>query len=64
MTGRSVLSPRAQADLEDIWNHTESRRGIEQAETYTRQPWRDIETMAAHPASGRACPEVRPGYYK
>jgi plasmid stabilization system protein ParE len=33
MTGRCVLSPRAQADLEDIWNHTEGRWGSEQART-------------------------------
>jgi len=62
--GRYVLSPRAQSDLESIWNDTESRWGIEQAERYTRQLWKHIEILAEQPTLGRACPEIRAGYYK
>jgi len=64
MTGRYVLSPRAQLDLDDIWNYTESRWGIGQPEKYTRQLWQHIKAIAARPTSGRACPEVRAGYHK
>jgi toxin ParE1/3/4 len=62
--GHYVLSPRAQSDLNDIWNYTESHWGADQAETYPRQLWKHIEAIAARPTSGRACPEVRAGYHK
>jgi toxin ParE1/3/4 len=64
MTGRYVLSRRAQADLDHIWDYTESRWGIDQAEAYTRQLWQHIKAIATHPTIGRACPEVRAGYHK
>jgi toxin ParE1/3/4 len=64
MTGRYTLSPRAQGDLDEIWTYTVNRWGTEQAEFYIRQIGRNIETVAAQPVIGRACPEVRAGYYK
>lgn len=64
MTGRFVLSPLAQTDLDDIWERTVLRWGLDQAEEYTRQLWEHIREVAARPAIGRACPEVRPGYHK
>jgi len=64
MSGRYVLSPRAQGDIDDIWEYTLKRWGIGQAETYTRQIGRHIEAVAETPTIGRACPEVREGYYK
>lgn len=64
MTGRTVLSPRARRDLEEIWDYTERRWGIDQAEIYIRQLWQHIEAVAMRPALGRACPDVRAGYYK
>jgi toxin ParE1/3/4 len=62
--GRYVLSPRARIDLDKIWDHTAERWGIDQAEFYIRQLWQYIEAAAAEPTIGRACPEVRAGYYK
>jgi toxin ParE1/3/4 len=59
-----VLSPRAQADLEDIWAFTTNRWGLTQAEVYIRQIQSSIETVAAAPALGRACDEIRSGYRK
>jgi toxin ParE1/3/4 len=56
MTGRYVLSPRAQLDLDEIWSYTESRWGIDQAEIYTRQLWQHVKIIAAQPTRGRACP--------
>jgi toxin ParE1/3/4 len=64
MRGRYVLSPRAQVDLEKIWDHTAQRWDIGQAELYVRRLWQDIEAISAQPTIGRACPEVRAGYYK
>jgi len=64
MTGRCTLSPRAQLDLDEIWDYTASRWGLGQAETYTRQLWQDMNAVAAQPTIGRPCPEVRDGYYK
>jgi toxin ParE1/3/4 len=64
MTGRFVLSPRAQADLSDIWDYTVDRWGTNQAETYTRALWQSIEAVAANPAMGEDCSVVRPGYRK
>lgn len=64
MSGRFILTPRAQADLDEIWDYTTARWGLEQAETYTRQLWRDIASVAERPSLGRECPEVRKGYCK
>jgi len=46
MTGHFVLTPRAQADLDDIWDYTADRWGLDQADTYTRQLWKDIAAVA------------------
>jgi toxin ParE1/3/4 len=64
MIGRYVLSPRAQGDLDEIWTYTVKHWGIGQAMIYLRQIGQHIEIVAAQPMLGRACPEVRVGYYK
>ena len=64
MKGGYVLSPRAQTDLEEIWDYTEGRWGVIQAEIYIRQLWQHIEMIAAKPTIGRSCPEIREGYFK
>jgi toxin ParE1/3/4 len=64
VTGRYTISPRARGDLDDIWTYTERRWGLDQAEFYTRQIGRDIVTVAAQPKMGRACSDIRAGYYK
>jgi toxin ParE1/3/4 len=60
--GGLVLTPRAQADLDEIWDYTADRWGLDQAETYARQLWRAIQAIADNPSRGRECDEVRPGY--
>ena len=62
MTGHFVLTPRAQTDLDEIWDYTADRWGLDQAETYTRQLWKDIAIVANRPSLGRECNEVRRGY--
>jgi len=64
MTGHYTISPRAQRDLDEIWAYTLRNWGIDQAELYVRQIARHIETVSERPSTGRACPEVRAGYYK
>ena len=64
MKGRFVLKPRAQADLDEIWNYTADRWGLDQAETYTRQLWKHIQAVADNPSLGHECEEVRAGYRK
>jgi toxin ParE1/3/4 len=64
MTGRYILSPRAQTDLDEIWNYTADRWGLDQAETYTRALWQRIEAVAANPAMGEDCSVIRAGYRK
>jgi toxin ParE1/3/4 len=59
---RFVLSPRAQADVDEIWNYTAGRWGIEQAELYTRQLGNAVQSIAQDPERGRSCDEVREGY--
>ena len=59
-----VLSPQAQADLDEIWDYTDERWGVAQATRYVRELQRAIETVARDPRRGRACDDIRPGYRK
>jgi toxin ParE1/3/4 len=59
-----VLSPRAQKDIDDIWEYTVEHWNVRQAEIYLRQIQRAIETVAAEPAIARSCADIRPGYWK
>jgi toxin ParE1/3/4 len=61
---RYVLSPRAQKDVDDIWEYTVEHWNIRQAEIYLRQIQRAIETVAAEPTIARSCADIRPGYWK
>jgi toxin ParE1/3/4 len=61
---RYLLSPAVQADLDQIWDYTRDRWGVEQAEEYLGELQRAIERAAANPRIGRACDEIRPGYLK
>jgi toxin ParE1/3/4 len=61
---RYVLSPAARADLEQIWDYTCDRWGVDQAEKYAHEIQRAIERVVDNPEIGRACDEVRPGYRK
>ena len=59
-----VLSPRAKADLDDIWDYTERNWGAEQAKAYIRLIGAAIQTVATSPARGKACDHIREGYWK
>lgn len=61
---RYVLSPRARADIEEIWKYTVKRWNLEQAERYIRMIQAEIERVASDPSRGRPCHEIREGYRK
>lgn len=64
MTGRYLLSPAAQADLEQIWDYTHEQWGIDQADEYLRELQHAMARVAANPRIGRTCDEIRLGYRK
>lgn len=64
MTVRYLLSPAAQADLEQIWDYTADRWGVDHAEEYLRELQYAIERLAVNPRLGRTCDEIRHGYRK
>lgn len=59
---RCVLRPRAQRDIEEIWDYSAANWGLVQADAYTRQIQRALEGLAAEPRHGRTCDEIRAGY--
>jgi toxin ParE1/3/4 len=61
---RLILSPRAQTDLDDIWEYTIGRWGIRQAEIDIRLAKTATDAVAADPKVGRNCDDIRPGYRK
>ncbi len=64
MTARVVLSPRAQSDLDEIWEYSTDRWGVDQAEKYLRTVWERMQDIATNPAMGEDCSIVRAGYRK
>jgi toxin ParE1/3/4 len=61
---RYTLSPRAEADLDEIWDFTVKRWGETQAEDYIRLLVGAIEAVAENPRRGRRCDDVRKGYHR
>ncbi|HEX4180597.1 MAG TPA: type II toxin-antitoxin system RelE/ParE family toxin [Caulobacteraceae bacterium] len=61
---RYRLSRVAQADLDSIWDYSATHWGDDQAERYVRDIQRAIEAVASNPCLGRACDEIRTGYFK
>jgi toxin ParE1/3/4 len=61
---RYVLSPRALADLDEIWDYSAAHWGDDQAEACARQIQAAIELVAKAPSRGRPCDDIRPGYSK
>jgi toxin ParE1/3/4 len=63
MTGY-VLSPRAQLDLDDIWDYSLNRWGAARAERYVRDLVQALEMIAIDRQRGRLCDDIRAGYFK
>ena len=62
MTG-FLLSPAAQADVDDIWNYTAQRWNIDQAETYINALRDACHDLAAGTRMSRPV-DIREGYRK
>jgi toxin ParE1/3/4 len=58
------LTPAAQRDLSSIWDFTQERWDIRQAETYVNEIRAAIERIAVDPRRGRTCDEIRDGYHR
>ena len=59
---RYRLSPAAQRDLSLIWDYSEQRWGVRQAETYISEIRGAVERVADDPSRGHACDDIREGY--
>ena len=59
-----VLSPRAQADIDEIWEYTAKHWDEDQADHYILQLRQAIEVVARDPRRGRSCGHLRPGYWR
>jgi toxin ParE1/3/4 len=56
------LTPQARTDLDDIWNFTSTKWGIDQAEVYALALDHSMKTLAQTPGIGRSIDEIRKGY--
>jgi toxin ParE1/3/4 len=59
---RLEFTPRAQRDIEEIWNYSFNRFGAEHAEAYIRDLQRAAQAVAEDPRRGRVCDDIRAGY--
>ena len=58
------LSPRAQRDVDDIWDYTCDRWGLDQADHYLSLVRDTVAKVAETPHVGRSCDDIRAGYRK
>ncbi|MGH6988017.1 MAG: type II toxin-antitoxin system RelE/ParE family toxin [Caulobacteraceae bacterium] len=58
------LTPRAQADIEEIWDYTAARWGPSQAEVYVAAIGNAIDRLARDARLGGRCDDIREGYFK
>lgn len=61
---RVVFSPRAQLDLDEIWEYSADRWNIEQADSYVRGLVHACIELASGTRDGRDAGDIRPGYFK
>ena len=59
-----ILSPAAQADLDQIWDYTADRWSLAQAEKYVREIQAACEAAATSLRPGQAIHDIRSGYRK
>lgn len=59
-----ILSPKAKADLSDIWDYTLAEWGVEQAEKYVRELWAAMQAQALDHSTSVDISDVRKGYRK
>ena len=59
-----VLSPKAKADLSDIWDYTYTEWGVDQAEKYVRELWSVMHDQTKDLTKSVDIGDVRKGYRK
>ena len=59
-----ILSPKAKADLSEIWDYTCTEWGAEQAEKYVRDLWAVMQEQTMDLAKSVDIGDVRKGYRK
>lgn len=59
-----VLSPRAKADLSEIWDYTCTEWGVQQAEKYVRDLWAALQEQTRDLTRSVDIGDVRKGYRK
>lgn len=57
-----VLHPRAETDLDDIWQFTFETWGATQANTYLKQLDLGFQQLTKNPKLGKPCDNIRTGY--
>nr|WP_295930652.1 type II toxin-antitoxin system RelE/ParE family toxin [uncultured Dyadobacter sp.] len=62
--GSYRLARRAESDLEDIWDYTESTWSAEQAEKYLDGLFSCFQAIADGRAKAKQIDAIRKGYYK
>ena len=63
MTGY-ILSPAAQADIEQIWDYTVERWGLEQADRYVLAIRTACQELADGKRFSRTAEDIRQGYHQ
>ena len=58
------LSPKARADLDNIWDYTMQKWNVEQAETYLASLGKTMRLIADNPRLGTKIEHVKSGYRK
>jgi toxin ParE1/3/4 len=61
---RYILSPRAQDDLDAIWDYTADRWSIDQADRYVCEIRQACLELAFGHKRGRSAEALRPGYFR
>jgi toxin ParE1/3/4 len=56
--------PKAEADLDDIWNYTVQKWGIWQAQSYLAQLHAAFQSLCEQPVRGRPIDEVKSGLWR
>ncbi len=59
-----AFSPRARADLNEIWDYTARLWGMDQADRYVRTIMAICADLAAGRKQGRRAETIRPGYFR
>ena len=58
-----ILRPKAQTDLEEIWNYTDQTWGIHQARTYLETIRETCKELSRNPKRGKTRDEIYKGLH-